>query len=64
MPASISVPQDPEVQRAAISPDPRGKRRVILATPIAESSLTIEGVRIVVDSGLRKERAFCSSHFF
>lgn len=41
-------------QDAAISPDPRGRRRVILATNIAETSLTIEGVRIVVDSGLAK----------
>ncbi|MBL8018400.1 MAG: ATP-dependent helicase HrpB [Leptospirales bacterium] len=41
-------------QDAAISPDQRGRRRVILATNIAETSLTIEGVRIVVDSGLAK----------
>ena len=32
-------------------PDPSGRRRIILSTPIAESSLTIEGVCIVVDSG-------------
>jgi len=47
---------DPEAQQEAILPDREGKRRVILATPIAESSLTIEGVRAVVDSGLRKVR--------
>ncbi|MCE9599194.1 MAG: ATP-dependent helicase HrpB [Spirochaetia bacterium] len=41
-------------QDAAIAPDPRGRRRIILATNIAETSLTIEGVRIVVDSGLAK----------
>lgn len=38
-------------QRAAILPDPDGRRRVILATPIAETSLTIEGVQTVIDSG-------------
>ena len=39
-------------QRAAIAPSAPGERKVVLATPIAETSLTIEGVRIVVDSGL------------
>lgn len=43
-----------EDQRVAISPDPRGRRKIVLATPIAETSLTIEGVRVVVDSGLHK----------
>lgn len=38
-------------QDRAIRPDPRGRRRVVLATSIAESSLTIEGVGLVVDSG-------------
>lgn len=38
-------------QNRAILPDPRGARRFVLATPIAETSLTIEGVRIVIDSG-------------
>ena len=42
----------PEQQRAAIAPSRPGERKVVLATPIAETSLTIEGVRIVVDSGL------------
>lgn len=42
----------PEQQRAAIVPSRPGERKVVLATPIAETSLTIEGVRIVVDSGL------------
>lgn len=53
--------QDPQAHRAAIAPDPRGRRRLILATPIAESSLTIEGVRIVIDSGLRKVSTFDAS---
>lgn len=38
-------------QRFAIAPTPPGERKVVLATPIAETSLTIEGVRIVVDGG-------------
>ena len=39
-------------QRLAIAPSAPGERKVVLATPIAETSLTIEGVRVVVDSGL------------
>jgi ATP-dependent helicase HrpB len=42
------------VQDRAISPAPKGTRKVVLATSIAETSLTIEGVRIVVDSGLAR----------
>ncbi len=45
---------DAAVQDRAISPAPRGTRKVVLATSIAETSLTIEGVRIVVDSGLAR----------
>lgn len=41
-------------QDAAIAPAPRGRRKVVLATSIAETSLTIDGVRIVVDSGLAR----------
>ena len=41
-------------QDAAIRPAPPGRRKVVLATSIAETSLTIEGVRIVVDSGLAR----------
>ncbi len=40
-----------EVQDRAIRPSPAGRRKVVLATSIAETSLTIEGVRVVVDSG-------------
>ena len=43
---------DLSAQRAAIEPAPSGKRKVVLATNIAETSLTIEGVRVVVDAGL------------
>jgi ATP-dependent helicase HrpB len=45
---------DAETQDRAISPAPPGKRKVVLATSIAETSLTIEGVRVVVDSGLAR----------
>ncbi|WP_398472572.1 ATP-dependent helicase HrpB [Tardiphaga sp.] len=45
---------DAAVQDRAIQPAPRGQRKVVLATSIAETSLTIEGVRIVVDCGLAR----------
>jgi ATP-dependent helicase HrpB len=45
---------DPAAQRLAISPSRDGRRKVILATSIAETSLTINGVRIVIDSGLAR----------
>ncbi len=45
---------DAGVQDRAISPAPKGQRKVVLATSIAETSLTIEGVRIVVDSGMAR----------
>jgi ATP-dependent helicase HrpB len=45
---------DAAVQDRAIAPAPRGQRKVVLATSIAETSLTIEGVRIVVDSGMAR----------
>ena len=45
-------------QAAAVQPDPQGRRRVILATPIAETSLTIEGIHTVVDSGWRRTPRF------
>jgi ATP-dependent helicase HrpB len=45
---------DTSVQDRAIAPAPKGHRKVVLATSIAETSLTIEGVRIVVDSGLAR----------
>jgi ATP-dependent helicase HrpB len=41
-------------QSAAIRPAPKGRRKVVLATSIAQTSLTIEGVRVVIDSGLSR----------
>jgi len=48
----------PADQDRAISPSPAGRRKVVLATSIAETSLTIEGVRIVVDGGLMRVPRF------
>src|SRR4051812_33636962 len=45
---------DAQTQDRAISPSPPGRRKVVLATSIAETSLTIDGVRIVVDCGLAR----------
>ncbi|WP_439817658.1 ATP-dependent helicase HrpB [Zavarzinia sp. CC-PAN008] len=45
-------------QDAAIAPAPVGRRKVVLASAIAETSITIEGVRVVVDSGLARVPAF------
>lgn len=45
-------------QDAALAVSPQGTRKIVLATNIAETSLTIEGVRIVVDSGLVRRLAF------
>ena len=44
-----------ERQSAALQPDPLGRRRVVLATNVAESSVTLPGVRVVIDSGLARE---------
>src|SRR5712672_488533 len=45
---------DAATQDRAISPSPPGRRKIVLATSIAETSLTIDGVRVVVDSGLAR----------
>ena len=47
-----------EEQDRAIRPSPPGRRKVVLATSIAETSLTIEGVRVVVDAGLMRVPRF------
>jgi len=45
---------DARAQDLAVAPAPPGRRKIVLATSIAETSLTIEGVRVVVDSGLMR----------
>ncbi|ATE66746.1 ATP-dependent helicase HrpB [Rhizorhabdus dicambivorans] len=45
---------EPAEQRAAIAPAPAGRRKLVLATAIAETSITIDGLRVVVDSGLAR----------
>jgi ATP-dependent helicase HrpB len=45
-------------QQEAILPDPSGRRKVVLATSIAETSLTIEGISVVVDSGYSRSPRF------
>ncbi len=47
-----------EAQQQVLEPDARGQRKLILATNIAETSLTIEGVRVVIDTGLARRSLF------
>ena len=47
-----------KMQNEAIRPPPSGQRKVVLSTDIAETSLTIEGIRVVVDSGYRRTPRF------
>ena len=62
LPAALILPLhgqvDPAGQRAAIKRDPGGRRRVVLATAIAETSLTLDGVSVVVDAGLSRRAEF------
>ena len=48
----------PENQRRAIAPSAPGERKIVIATHIAETSITIEGVRVVIDSGLCRQVVF------
>lgn len=52
--------QSLNAQRIALKPAPDGQRKIILATNIAETSLTIDGVRIVIDSGMMRKAVFDS----
>ncbi len=49
---------EPAAQRAAIRRDADGRRRIVLATAIAETSLTLDGVAVVVDAGLSRRAEF------
>jgi ATP-dependent helicase HrpB len=49
---------DPAEQDRAIGPSPPGRRKIVLATSIAETSLTIQGVRVVIDSGYARVPRF------
>ncbi|RMT45568.1 ATP-dependent helicase HrpB [Pseudomonas savastanoi] len=55
---SAGAGRDLGAQRAAIEPAPQGTRKVVLATNIAETSLTIDGVRVVIDAGLARVPRF------
>ena len=62
LPAALVLPLhgqcEPAAQRAAIRRDPQGRRRIVLATAIAETSLTLDGVSVVVDAGLSRRAEY------
>jgi ATP-dependent helicase HrpB len=62
LPAALVLPLhgqcEPAAQRAAIRRDPEGRRRIVLATAIAETSLTLDGVSVVIDAGLSRRAEF------
>lgn len=58
LPTVLHGELDLGAQAAALAPDERGRRRVVLATNVAESSVTLPGVRAVVDTGLAREPRF------
>ncbi|MCA6235766.1 MAG: ATP-dependent helicase HrpB [Phenylobacterium sp.] len=63
LPANVDVAPlfgalDPAAQDRAIAPAPEGRRKVVLATDIAETSLTLEGIACVVDAGLVRSPRF------
>lgn len=49
---------DMAAQQAAIEPAPAGQRKLVLTTNVAETSLTIEGIHMVIDSGLERRASF------
>ncbi len=62
LPSALVLPLhgqcEPAAQRVAIRRDPQGRRRIVLATAIAETSLTLDGVSVVVDAGLSRRAEF------
>ena len=62
LPAALILPLhgqvEPAAQRTAIKRDSQGRRRIVLATAIAETSLTLDGVSVVVDAGLSRRAEF------
>lgn len=62
LPSALILPLhgqcDPAAQRAAIRRDTEGRRRIVLATVIAETSLTLDGVSVVVDAGLSRRAEY------
>lgn len=62
LPAALVLPLhgqcEPAAQRTAIRRDREGRRRIVLATAIAETSLTLDGVSVVVDAGLSRRAEF------
>lgn len=62
LPSALVLPLhgqcEPAAQRAAIRRDGQGRRRIVLATAIAETSLTLDGVSVVVDAGLSRRAEF------
>jgi HrpA-like RNA helicase len=58
LPCPMYAALSPAAQLQALAPAPRGVRKAILATTIAETSLTVPGVRYVIDCGLTKSRRF------
>lgn len=62
LPSALVLPLhgqcEPAAQRAAIRRDRDGRRRIVLATAIAETSLTLDGVSVVVDAGLSRRAEF------
>ena len=62
LPSALVLPLhgqcEPQAQRMAIRRDPEGRRRIVLATAIAETSLTLDGVSVVVDAGLSRRAEF------